>query len=64
MGTGAVWVIPIAMVLDINALGVSKGPPQSLGTRLGPPCEYLYVLMVTNRVDMACMYICSALNTI
>ena len=29
MGTGAVWVILIAMVLDINALY--------------PPCEYLSV---------------------
>ena len=33
MGAGAVWVIPIAMVLDINALGGDQVPP----------CEYLSV---------------------
>ena len=31
MGAGAVWVIPIAMVFDINALGGFQAPP----------CEYL-----------------------
>ena len=33
MGAGAIWIIPIAMVFDINAQG---------GVQI-PPCEYLSV---------------------
>ena len=40
MGAGAVSVIPIAMFLDINALG---------GIQV-PPYEYVYLLIVTYRV--------------
>ena len=46
MGAGAVWVILIAMVLDINALYIST---LHLNT---------YLLMVTYnyRVDMTCLF--------